>query len=554
MRWFQNLSFRYKLMIPLAVIALLFLLFAWTTLQRIDALADDVDDIVRADLPVVSDILQADRDLYQALVAERSMIFVDVQDPGFKELQAMHAENMQQARERFDRAASVILSSHLADVEGIATLLEEYKPLRERWETSTDRVVSERAADTPIGRSNAIGLTRKDAAAAFDAMRDILDQLQDKVLGASGQVSERAEREVAAARLQVLVALVAGLVALTLVGVLMPALVIMPMRRILHRVKDIAEGEGDLRARLAVDSKDEVGQLAAAVDGLLEKLQGLVAHATDSASQLDTAATELAHLSGEGDRAMMEQSAQIQSLATAMNEMAATVNEVAVNTTQAAESARMADAGARSGGRVVGEASEAIQNLAGVVEKATEAIAALETDSNTIGTVLEVIKGVAEQTSLLALNAAIEAARAGESGRGFAVVAAEVRNLASRTQQSAGEIESMILALQSSARNVVVVMDSGREMVDRSLLKASEASGSLEEINQAVSRMNDMNTQIASATEEQSAVTEEINANTIRIQGLADNAVAASRQIAMAREQLVSLSKTLTRELSQFKV
>jgi methyl-accepting chemotaxis protein len=203
---------------------------------------------------------------------------------------------------------------------------------------------------------------------------------------------------------------------------------------------------------------------------------------------------------------------------------------------------------------VVSEAAAAIQQLADIVEKAVTAIAALESDTTRIGAVLEVIKSIAEQTSLLALNAAIEAARAGESGRGFAVVAAEVRNLASRTQQSTGEIEAMIAALQASTRTVVGVMQHGRGMVDTTLEKSAQASQSLTEITQAVGRINAMTTQIATATDEQIAVTEEISRNTSRIQTLADHASAANRKTAHARADLVSFAQALRHGLAHFKV
>ncbi len=294
--------------------------------------------------------------------------------------------------------------------------------------------------------------------------------------------------------------------------------------------------------------------MARVVNRLLAKLQKLVSQAAVSAEQVNAASERLAMVATESDETMLEQLTQIQMVATAMHEMAATVNEVARNTAQAAESARNADTGVRSGARVVAEASVAIEQLAEVVSRAADAMAVLESETKQIGAVLEVIKGVAEQTSLLALNAAIEAARAGERGRGFAVVAAEVRNLASRTQQSTGEIESMIASLQSSTRKVVEVMQTGRSMVDSTLQKATQAGGSLEEITRAVATINDMNMQIANAAEEQTAVTEEINSNTIRIQGLAEQTVEANRQTAMTRTDLVSLAQSLRAGLAQFKV
>ncbi|AFL72487.1 methyl-accepting chemotaxis protein [Thiocystis violascens] len=554
MKWFQNLAFRYKLLLPLGLIALLFILFAWGTLRRVDTLGEEVASLARVNMPVAALLLQADRDLYQALVAERTLIFMNVGSPDYAGMAAQHAENVKQARERMDRAAAIIATSHLGSIPEVSEKLKTFGELRQVWEDLSNRVVRERGLDTRAGRSTAIDLTLREAREAFEQMRTILDQLEEVVTDFSEQAAGRTESAVSASRLQTLVLLAIGMGFLMLMALGLPPLIIGPLRRILHRVQDLAEGEGDLTARLNEDTRDEVGELAKHFNRLLAKLHRLVAQAATSAKQVDDASENLASVATKSDEALLEQSTQIQMVATAMHEMAATVNEVALNTSRAAESARTADVGVRSGAKVVGEASVAIGQLAEVVSRAAEAIAALESETKRIGAVLEVIKGIAEQTSLLALNAAIEAARAGERGRGFAVVAAEVRNLASRTQQSTGEIESMIASLQSSARNVVGVMQAGRGMVDETLQKASQASQSLEEITRAVATINAMNDQIASAAEEQTAVTEEINGNTLSIQRLAEHAVAANRQTALARGELVSLAQSLNAGLSQFKV
>ncbi|EXJ16485.1 methyl-accepting chemotaxis protein [Imhoffiella purpurea] len=555
MQWLNNLSFRYKLTIPLVLVAALFILFVWSTLFRFDRLVDEVSELVGADIPAVKNLLQTDRDLYQVLTAERTLIFTDASSPEFAAALESHAENIQQARERFDRAAEIILTDrHLDSGNALTTRIADYKERRETWEAMTQRIVEERRSDTRIGRSTAINLTLKEGVTSFEAMRSILDELEDMVIGLADASSMRAESSVSESRMQtiVLAVIVIGILAAVVFG--LPPLVIKPLSHVLVRIQDIAEGEGDLRARLDQKGRDEIGQIAGALNKLLERLQQLVSQSAGSARQLDHAVERLKTVAAQSDEAMMEQLSQIQMVATAMHQMSATVNEVAANTNHAAESARTADTGVRSGAKVVGEASVAIGQLAEVVSKASEAIATLESETNRIGAVLEVIKGIAEQTSLLALNAAIEAARAGESGRGFAVVASEVRNLASRTQKSTGEIEGMIASLQSSARNVVTVMDSGRGMVDSTLEKAAQASRSLDEITQAVSRINDMNTQIASATEEQSAVTDEVSGNTLRIQNLAEHAVSANQQTAEARGELASLAQSLNAELAQFKV
>jgi len=555
MQWFHNLSLRYKLTIPLALVVFLFVLFVWMVLLRVGWLGEQVSELVRSDIPVVKNLLQADRDLYQVLTAERTLIFTAASSPEFAAAIKEHDENVAQARERFDRAASVILADqHTASNSDIANKIETYKQRRETWEAITKRIVEERRSDTRIGRSTAINLTLKEGVESFDAMRSILDELEDIVIEAADVASQHVEKEVSKSRIQTLLLAAAVIGILIAIAFVLPPLVTKPMSRVLERIRDIAEGEGDLRIRLEQKGSDEVGQIAAALNRLLERLQQLISQTAGSAKQVDSAVERLTIVAAEGDEAVMEQLSQIQMVATAMHEMAATVNEVAANTAHAAESARTADSGVRSGAQVVGEASTAIEQLADVVSNASSAIATLESETNRIGAVLEVIKGVAEQTSLLALNAAIEAARAGESGRGFAVVAAEVRSLASRTQQSTGEIESMIAALQSSARNVVTVMDSGRGMVDSTLEKASQAGQSLEEITLAVSRINDLNAQIASAAEEQSAVTEEVSSNTLRIQNLAEHTVSSNQQTAEARVALAALAESLNADLAQFKV
>jgi methyl-accepting chemotaxis protein len=174
MKWFQNLAFRYKLILPLGVVVLLFFLFAASTLYRIDRLGNEVANLVRADMPVITDLLQADRDLYQALVAERTLIFVDVGSANYTALAADHAQNVQQAYERVTRAAATIASSRLASLQDIAEKLQSFEASYRAWETLSRQVVESRSSDTRVGRATAIGLTLNEANAAFESMRDFL--------------------------------------------------------------------------------------------------------------------------------------------------------------------------------------------------------------------------------------------------------------------------------------------------------------------------------------------------------------------------------------------
>ncbi|WP_313010226.1 methyl-accepting chemotaxis protein [Stutzerimonas nitrititolerans] len=340
-------------------------------------------------------------------------------------------------------------------------------------------------------------------------------------------------------------------------GLLVAALVargiVRPIRVAVDAMRDIAAGEGDLTRRLEERGRNEVAELGQAFNQFAEKVRRLVSEVAGSTSQVAAAAEEMSAITDEFNRDVAQQRHEIEQVATAMNEMTATVQDVARNAAQAAESAQAADREAQQGQQVVHETVSSIESVSVEVEHTASAIQRLEADSQNISAVLEVIRGVAEQTNLLALNAAIEAARAGEQGRGFAVVADEVRMLASRTQQSTLEIQQVIEQLQSGARNAAEVMHRGRGQVDSSVLQAQQAGSSLTSITIAVASISDMNTQIASAAEQQSAVSDEISQNVVNINQVADRVTEAAGQTAQASSQLAHLAAGLQSLVGQFK-
>jgi len=353
------------------------------------------------------------------------------------------------------------------------------------------------------------------------------------------------------------IALLVGLVAMV-VGLMVAAFITRGITRPVHQavtaMEDIAEGEGDLTRRLEEQGNNEISMLARSFNKFAEKVRMVVADVTRHTEEVAAASEEMSHITKLTNDGVNKQRSEIDQVASAMNEMTATVQEVAKNATEASTSASNADEEAVGGKRIVLATIEAINSLAGEVDTATGVIKQLESQSDNIGGVLDVIKGIAEQTNLLALNAAIEAARAGEQGRGFAVVADEVRTLASRTQESTQEIEAMIVQLQTGARDAVAAMEKGHHAAQASVEQAAEAGTSLEKITSAVATISDMNTQIASAAEEQSSVAEEINRNVVNINSMAEDVTHGAEQTSTSSGALAELASQLQSLVRQFKI
>lgn len=312
--------------------------------------------------------------------------------------------------------------------------------------------------------------------------------------------------------------------------------------------------KGDLTQKVAIAGKSDFSWMAFELDSARKNIANLVHTLVGGVSQLNTATQNMTAISNETVNGVLNQQSETQQVATAMNEMAASVQEVARTASNAADAARNADNEAKAGKQVVLETMDAIDSLANEVEKAAETLSSLEADIGNIGAIVDVIRGITEQTNLLALNAAIEAARAGEHGRGFAVVADEVRTLAARTQSSTHEIEEMVERLQQGANAAVKVMNEGRERARYSVEKASSAGAALDTITAMISTMDDMSSQISNAANEQSSVAEDINRGIVNISQVAEHTAEGARETSQAVETLSSLSAQLQEASSKFRV
>ena len=337
------------------------------------------------------------------------------------------------------------------------------------------------------------------------------------------------------------------------VSVYIANLIIKPLKQVIAHANTISKG--DLTTPpLVLTGNDELTELAKAVNDMNRNLLTTVRHVHDSAVQISSSSEQLLATTQQANHNIFEQQSQTEMVASAMNEMSATTQEVARHITGTSQAANEANTETTEGRNIVDGAIEAIQQLAEQIENTANVIHQLEEDSKNIGKVLDVIKGIAEQTNLLALNAAIEAARAGEQGRGFAVVADEVRTLAGRTQESTAEINQVIEKLQLGSQKAVDVMNKSCEDAQSVVEQATQAGTSLSVISTAVERINDMSSQIASAAEQQNSTAEEINRNITNISELGQETTSGAQETTVAAEGLNQLANELKGLVEKFRI
>ncbi len=327
-----------------------------------------------------------------------------------------------------------------------------------------------------------------------------------------------------------------------------------PLREVADALQNIAGGEGDLTQQLTYKGNDEIGELSQSFNTFTDKLRTIIIDLQQTAGVLQQSSSELDKAARNSLDSSERQLQETEQIATSMNEVTYSVQEVAKNAEQAAGEVNAAGQQVAAGQQSIHNSLQQTDLLSATIAEAVSVMEALAAESTQIGTVLEVINSIAEQTNLLALNAAIEAARAGEQGRGFAVVADEVRLLAQRTQQSTGEVQHMIDSLQKNSRAAVQVIQQSSETSARTVEQANIANASLEQITLALSALSDLNASIASSMLQQSHVAEEINQNINRVAGLATNSTAAAQQASSSSAELEQVAQSLGKVLSQFRV
>ena len=547
MSWFKNLSISKKLLISNSLLIALIVALAFVAIQRLEIIEHNVSETSKV-LYQVDTLLQADRDLYQVLVAERSMIFSKPGSEQFVQLTDAHRENLQQARERVDK-----FISYTSDPK-LLKMYQEYLGLRDQWEPLTVQIRTEREADTRTGRSTAIDISFGSADKAFNDMRNKIDAMVEYTELYADDTNEQTIKSVTTTQATITTLLIISIAVAIAIAVFFPRIIVKPINQMAERITELAGGGGDLTRKISIESEDEVGQLGKGINAFIESLRDLLKQVVDLGTQFAAHASKLRETSEQNNQVSLDAMNETNQLATSITEMAASVQEVAQSANSAATQSQDASHESIKGRQIVDDTKSVIHTLSEDVQSSARVIETLKQNTVKIDDVVNVIRGIAEQTNLLALNAAIEAARAGEQGRGFAVVADEVRALASRTQSSTDEIQEMISGLQSSAEDAFSAMENGKHSAEKAVEQANQARDSLEAINNGIERMANMNIQIAAAAEQQSAVSGEISINADKITVFSNNASDISSDLKASADNMSEMTQKLSERLSSFKL
>ncbi|EHZ7357241.1 methyl-accepting chemotaxis protein [Vibrio vulnificus] len=540
------MKIQHKLTIPVGIILLTFLVVSFINYSLSEKQAKIADDINNGMYPVVMSLEDAYRDLYQASNAAQGLLLSTSEEEW-----AYHTEEFEfngyKAIPRIKKVQTLIDSQLIPsemqrELDRLVNLTQSwislYEPIFKRPELAAAYY-----AENQQKIHDEFVLMRTQLKTISNAIDETLLALNQQYVERQNFVDN-----------VILIGLVAVVISVSFAYGVIQRFVMKPMRQIQVAMRDISEGEGDLSRRIDISSRDELGELAHSFNQFTSRIHNTIGEVVAATQSVRSDMHLILQSTQQISQFSHGQQQESHTVAAAVNEMQATSQSVSDSAGEAAHSSSLASEQVEQAQRTVQQTVESIEHLSDEIESATQVIHRLDSQVSNIASVLDVIRGIADQTNLLALNAAIEAARAGEQGRGFAVVADEVRSLASRTSDSTGEIQAMIERLQQGAQEAVAVMSRSVSSREETLHRASNATDSLGQIGASIVHMNDMNSQIASASTQQSAVSADINLNVQNIADSSKQMVSMVAQVQQACEGLDEQCEQLDTLLGRFKI
>ncbi|BAQ72175.1 histidine kinase, HAMP region, chemotaxis sensory transducer HAMP region: chemotaxis sensory transducer [Pseudomonas sp. Os17] len=536
----RNMNIAPRAFLGFAMIGGLMLILGVFALNQMSKIRGAAEDITLSSVPSIKSLDEFTQLTLRLRVLSYRLLVNREPDVQQKTVELLEMRNQQIRTAQTTYEKLISSPAEKAAYDQYVQLLGQYRQIEERMKS--------------LSRSNQVdelrNLLNTDLLNNSEAMNTVLNRLLEINTQQTLDTNQQAAEQYSSAFALVVGLLVLATALTLLFAWLLTRSITLPIANALSAAEEIAEG--NLTRPIRIDGSDEAGRLLQAMAKMQEKLRDTLQRISGSAGQLASAAEELNSVTDESARGLTQQNNEIEQAATAVNEMTSAVEEVARNAVSTSEASKNATTSAGDGRDLVQETVSAIERMSSDVQSTASLIGDLANESRDIGKVLDVIRGLADQTNLLALNAAIEAARAGEAGRGFAVVADEVRALAHRTQQSTSEIERMIGSIQSGTEHAVDSMRNSTERAESTLNIARGAGLSLDTINSAIIEINERNLVIASAAEEQAQVAREVDRNLVNIRDLSVQSSTGANQTSAASNELSRLAVDLNSLVARF--
>jgi len=544
----NNAPVRVKLLVPLTLITLMLIVISVVGVTRLATLNERIDEMAQRYMLAQDNLLNADRDLQQALVAERSLLSVDSESDFFDNFEAEYLENVMQTDERVAKYAEL-----MGDDEARAAVAE-FGRLAAVWKGTSRDVIETMRNGTQADALSAIAMSVYKGEPEFNAMREVLNREQERLEGILATYREEAASSYVTARAMLVSVSVVGIVLCVIVGVFLPRTIANPLREVSRTLSELASGNGDLTKRLPDGRADEIGELARYFNHFMDNLQNLIRQVSDCSDQVSSASTELSATASGVANSSQSQSEAAASTAAAVEEITVSISSVAQGAEEVLKLSRESMQLTGDSHRSLNELLNEVSRVENAVKDIAQSVAEFVRSSQAITSMTKQVKDMADQTNLLALNAAIEAARAGEHGRGFAVVADEVRKLAEKSGAAASEIDVVTRTLGEQSEGVEKSIEVGLTSLASSQERVGQVVSLLTEATRAVERASEGVGEITASVKEQTAASNDIARNVENIAQMAEQNSEAVRETSEAAHHLENLAATLKTLVGRFRV